>query len=89
MTNEERNFRWAYQLLVNMAKQEFNIDKLYGKISVTLHWDDLRNRMKGEYLEKALKTGGIDPDTFFNAERESGFDVKDILELETNKEPKV
>ena len=82
MTNEERNFRWAYQLLMALAKRclaETNTsleDKR--EWPAGQEWDELVGSSQSIFLRQARDEAGIDHDEFLAPLRSSKYNVDDL-----------
>lgn len=84
MSDEEKYYRWAYKLLVYVAKQE--LKKLNAKRvnendwPAGQEWDELGGTSRSIFMKKARGLVGINGDEFLKPIREGKFNVDDIWE---------
>lgn len=80
---EQRNFRWAYRLLVGLALRKLeDANKAVGK-GVWPHlqsWNDLVPSSRSVFLRQAREEVGIPHDEFLAGIRDGTYDVEDILD---------
>lgn len=78
LNEAERNFRWAYQLLMVLAK------KLLDEANASLpevnrrEWDGMMDSSKAAWITKARDLAGIDHDAFLAPIRSGQYKVDDI-----------
>ena len=77
LPNEHRNFRWAYALLVELAKVELEAANAEcGKAwPAGQEWEDLGATSKSEFLFRARDRVGIPHDEFLEGVRSGEYDV--------------
>jgi len=80
---EERNFRWAYALLVELAKvclDKVNSEAELGAWPAQQEWDDLGPTSKSTFLRQAREMAGIPHDEFLEGIRSGAYDVDDLFD---------
>jgi hypothetical protein len=82
MSDQERYFRWAYQLLIALAKRCKEDDESMHKGQA---WSGMAGTSHSMYLHQARREAGIDHDEFLQVVR-NGIDVTDIYDKHTNTE---
>ena len=81
---EEQYFRWAYVLLVELAKEELR--KANGSRErpndwpAGQEWCDLAATSQSIFLRKARDRAGIDHDQFLEPIRSGRYDVEDLVQ---------
>jgi hypothetical protein len=84
MTQEERNFRWVYQLLLVLAKRcladanatrENENDWPSGQ-----EWEDLNSSSHAIFLRQAREEAGIPHEEFLPLVRNGTYDVDDLYD---------
>lgn len=84
MNKETRNFRWAYSLLIELAKAKLAernsnlVDKEEWPAGQT--WNQLGNTSKSIFLMEAREAAGISHEEFLEGIRDGSYDVDDIWE---------
>lgn len=81
-TQEETNFRWAYALLLELAKIELeiaNAEAKPGHWPAQQEWDDLGDSSRSTFLHLARDRVGIPHDKFLENIRNGKYDVDDIF----------
>ena len=76
MNSEQRHFRWAYRLLIALAKR---CQQDEGSTHVGQEWSDLVGSSHAMYLRRARDEAEIDHDEFLRVVREQ-IDVEDIYD---------
>ena len=85
---EERNFRWAYALLVELAKVELeaaNSEAKAGEWPAGQEWHELGGSSKACFLAHARKRVGIPDDEFLADIRSGLYEVDDLFASDQNK----
>jgi hypothetical protein len=80
---EERNFRWAYALLVELAKvclDKANSEAEPGAWPAQQEWDDLGSTSKSTFLREAREMAGIAHDEFLAGIRSGAYEVDDLFD---------
>ena len=80
---EERNFRWAYAALVELAKvclDKANAEAEPGAWPAQQEWDDLGSTSKSAFLHEAREMAGIPHDEFLEGIRSGAYDVDDLFD---------
>lgn len=84
MTSEERNFRWAYRLLIALAKRclaDANRDRDHpSDWPVGQDWSELGATSRSVFLRKAREEAGISHDEFLGPIRDGTYDIDDIYD---------
>jgi len=84
MTNEERNFRWAYQLLLALAKRRLkdaNDEREHpNDWPAGQEWDELSGSSQKTFLRGAREEAGIPHEEFLALIRSGEYDVEDLYD---------
>jgi hypothetical protein len=81
--NEERNFRWAYALLVELAKvclDKANAEAKPGYWPAQQEWHELSSSSKATFLREARELAKIPLDEFLEGIRSGAYDVDDLFD---------
>lgn len=82
-SKEERNFRWAYALLVELAKvclDKANTEAEPGAWPAGQEWDDLSGTSKSVFLHQARDMAGIPHEEFLAGIRAGEYEVDDLFD---------
>ena len=80
---EERNFRWAYMLLLELAKIELDVvnsEAEPGEWPCGQEWDDLAGTSKSTFLHRARERVGIPHHEFLDGIRSGKYEVEDLYD---------
>lgn len=84
MTNEERNFRWAYQLLLALAKRRLadaNVNlESPGDWPGGQEWHEMVGSSHSIFLHAARDEAGIPHEEFLEFIRNGTYDVDDLYD---------
>jgi hypothetical protein len=91
MTNEERNFRWAYQLLLALAKRRLrdaNDEREHpNDWPAGQEWDELVGSSHGTFLRSALQEAGVPYKEFLALIRSGEYDLDDLYDPPSEPSP--
>lgn len=83
ISREERNFRWAYALLVELAKvclDKANAEAEPGAWPAGQEWDGLGGSSKSTFLREAREMAGIPHEEFLEGIRKGFYEVDDLFD---------
>ena len=81
-SKEERNFRWAYRLLLAFAQRllaDAN-DACGGEWPSGQEWHELSNTSRSIFLHRARVEAGVSGDRFLEGIRSGEYDVADLYQ---------